>query len=449
MEENKNETSKKLDLNELWSKIKRDRNNGEAVKKSRFSPTWKALTIFIAILILYTIYHVSVGLTETLKTTPTGLVEQSTSIVLEGVIFRDEKPIPTKNKGDIRPYYYDGERVAVDSIVAAVYTKGGNSDVNDKIAELEKSLDILKRSNVKGLLSIVDIEKIQKNIDALYTNMMLAIASGDSLRAVRAEEELLINMNKLKIHRGEVKNYNDEIAKIESELDSLYNSFKGDKEYISADQGGYFYHSCDGYEERLTPEALSTLTPDTLGKLIGETKKNPIVKSDYRCKFVYSNVWRMAVLCDDEEVALLEEGRSYNVVLFDVRERELSFTLEKIGRSEGGKSVLTFTCLDMPEDFDFTRYQSFRLDVSSIEGYRVPKEALVQKKINNERVNGVYILDASIVKYKRIDIIGETDGYYIVAKLDKSKENYVEYLNLNDIIILETSGLYEGQKLTR
>lgn len=386
-EQNNNEKTKKLDLGALWLKIKGDINGEGSTKKPRFSPMWKILTLFTALLILYTVYHVASGLSEALDTTPTGLVEQSTSIVLEGVIFRNEETIATRNKGDMRPYYYDGERVTVDSIVAAVYTKGGNSDVNTRIAELEKRLDILKRSNVKGLLSIVDIERIQKNIDVLYANMMLALSNGDSLRAARAEEELLINMNKLKIYKGEVKNYNSEISSIESELDSLYNSFNGDKEYISADKGGYFYHSCDGYEQRLTDEALAGLTPDSLGQLVEETKKNPIVESDYRCKFVYSNVWRIATLCDDSSVSLLEEGKSYKVVLFDVRERELQFTLESIGRSSGGKTVLVFTCLDMPEDFDFTRYQSFRLDVSSIEGYRVPKEALVQKKINNEKVN--------------------------------------------------------------
>ena len=80
----------------------------------------------------------------------------------------------------------------------------------------------------------------------------------------------------------------------------------------------------------------------------------------------------------------------------------------------------------MPEGFDFTRYQEFRLDVSSIEGYRVPKEAVVNVKDEEtgEKIIGVYILDASLVEFKRIEIIGESDGYYIVSKLDKSKENY-------------------------
>ena len=423
----------------------------ETAKKPRFSPTWKALTIVISLIILYTVYHIFFGLTESVKTTPTGLVQQSTSVILEGVIFREEETISTKNNGDMRPYFYDGERVSVDSCVAAVYTGSGNASANDKIAELEQQLDILKRSNVKGLVSIVDIENIKADIDKLYSSFMLALSDGDNYRAHRIESELLVSMNKLRIYQGEVKNYNDEIAAIEDELDTLYNSFKGDKEYIFADKGGYFYHSCDGYEQALSPDRLAGITLSELKSTVAEVKDKPITNSDYKCKFVYGNTWRMATYCDNATAALLEEGKQYSATLFDIREYELTFTLEKIGESNGEETMLVFSCLNMPDGFDFTRYQSFKLDISSIEGYRVPKEALVSvvDKETGENKVGVYIINASVVYFRRVDIIAESEGYYIVAKLDKSKENYREYLALNDLIVLETKGMFDGKVLTK
>ena len=196
-------------------------------KKPRFSRTWKALTIVIALLILYTVYHIFYGLAESVKTTPAGLVEQSSSIILEGVIFREEEGIITNNKGSLRPYYYDGERVSVNSAVASVYTKGDSSEVNERIDELKEKLDILKKSNITGLVSIVDIEGLKSRVDNLYTTMMLALSDSNPLRAARAKKELLIAMNQLAICEGRVKNYNEDIAQIEAELDKLYNSFKG------------------------------------------------------------------------------------------------------------------------------------------------------------------------------------------------------------------------------
>ena len=420
-------------------------------KKFKFSLAWKALTLVILLLIIYTGYHVFFGLAESIKTTPAGLASQSKSVILEGVIFRDEELISIKNKGDIRPYFSNGEKVSVDSVVAAVYSKSGNSEANEKIAKLEEKLDIMKRSNVKGLVSITDIDRVNAEIEKLYTSLMLSLSQGNNLKASRTEKELLICLNQLKIYEGEIDNYNDEIKSIEAELELLYNSFEGEAEYIFADNGGYIYYSCDGYEQMLNPENLKTLKIDGFNEILSKVKSEPITKTDYRCKFVHGNEWKMATLCDNETVALLEVGKDYSVTVFDIKERNITMTLETIGESDGNSTLLVFSCTTMPDGFDYTRYQSFKLDISTIEGYRVPHEALqriVDKETGEEKIC-VYILNASAVSFRKVDIIAEGNGYYIVAKLDKSKENYQEYLNLNDLIILDTDGMYDGKTLKR
>ena len=420
-------------------------------KKVKFSFAWKALTLVILLLIIYTGYHVIFGLAESVKTTPAGLASQSNSVILEGVIFREEELVSTVNQGDMRPYFSNGERVSIDSAVAAVYTQSGNAEANKKIAELEEKLEIMKRSNVKGLVSIVNIETVNSEIEKLYTAMMLALSQGNNLKVKSIEKELLICLNQLKIYKGEVPNYNDEIAKIEAELDALYNSFEGEKEYVWANNGGYVYYTCDGYEEVLAQSTLESLTLNGFEDILNQVKSEPRIDSAYRCKFVYSNVWKIATLCDNTTVALLEVGKEYDVTIFDIKERQIKMTLEKIGDGNSESTLLVFSCSTMPEGFDYTRYQSFKLDISTIEGYRVPMEALqrvVDEETGEEKI-GVYILNASVVQFRRIEIIAESNGYYIVAKLDKSKENYLEYLNLNDFIILDTDGMYDGKTLKR
>ena len=419
--------------------------------KKKLSFMWKVVTIVILLLIIYTAYHVLFGLSDTVPTTPAGLVEQRNSVILEGVIFREEELVLTQYNGDLRPYFSNGERVSIDSAVAAIYSQSGNADANEKIAELEEKLEIMKRSNVKGLVSIVDIERVNSEIEKLYTNLMLARSNGDNLKARAIEKEYLICLNQLKIYEGKVDNYNSEIKAIEAELDVLYNSFAGEKEYIFAENGGYIYYNCDGYEETLTPKMLENLTINGFCDIIGNVKSEPIISNDYKCKFVYGNEWRIATLCDNATVSLLEIGKEYGATVFDVKERSVMLTLEKIGENNGNQTLLTFSCNTMPEGFDYTRYQSFRLDISSIEGYRVPVEA-VQSKLNEETGEEefyVFILNASVVHVRKIVPISKGNGYYVVEKLDKSKENYYEYLNLNDLIILEPSGMYDGKTLKR
>ena len=78
-------------------------------------------------------------------------------------------------------------------------------------------------------------------------------------------------------------------------------------------------------------------------------------------------------------------------------------------------------------------------------------EALVNviDATTGEEKQGVYILNASVVYFRRVEIIAEDNGYYIVQKIDRSKENYQEYLNLNDSIIIDPDGMYDGKILKK
>ena len=430
---------------------KQNVNEQNNTKKTRFSLAWKLLTVAISLLIIYTAYHVLFGLSESVATTSAGLATQNTSIMLEGVIFRNEEPISTQYQGDMRTYFYNGERVSVDSAVAAVYTEYLGEDVNSKIDEIKDKIEILERSNVKGLVSVVDIENLNAEIDELYTALMLATSNTENYKIAAIEKELTVCLNRMKIYKGEVKNYNTEIEALKTELDLLYNSFRGDMEYVFADKGGYFYHSCDGYENILTYEILTTLTPSSLTDFLEQTKTIPKTNSEYRCKFVYDSTWKLASVCDESTAAMLEEGKEYFITLFDIKKRELAVTLEQISESQSGECILVFSCDTMPEGFDYARYQSFRLDISSIDGYRVPMEALVNviDATTGEEKQGVYILNASVVYFRRVEIIAEDNGYYIVQKIDRSKENYQEYLNLNDSIIIDPDGMYDGKILKK
>ena len=59
------------------------------------------------------------------------------------------------------------------------------------------------------------------------------------------------------------------------------------------------------------------------------------------------------------------------------------------------------------------------------------------------------MLNASVVYFRRVEILAECDGYYIVAECDKSRENYKEYLDLNDLMIVSGEGLYDGKIIER
>lgn len=410
----------------------------------KFSPAWKGGTLIIFFLILYTLYHVFFGLSDSIETTAAGLVRESVSIDLEGIIFRDEKGI----EGNIYPYLNDGERITTGGVVGEKCSSFSIDEL-ERITQLKKDLYILEQSNDKALFSVVDIQQTEKQIDELYTAIMKAISSQNLYKAEKLKEQLLIALNKMEIYKGNIKNYDAQISSIKSELDNIYLSVRANKEYVYAENGGYAYYECDGYENELSLEKLSSLSANELRELTEKIKREPIKNTTLAYKLVFNHTWYLSSVCDKNIASKLREGNNYTVTFFDIKDRQIDMTLEKI-TDNGDKTVLIFSCNVMPQDFEYLRYQEFKIDILGTEGYRVPKDAVQSLKYDNgNQIFGVYILESSVVHFRKIEILSEGDGYYIVSKIDASNEKYKEYLHLNDRIILNTKGMYEGKILKK
>jgi hypothetical protein len=83
--------------------------------------------------------------------------------------------------------------------------------------------------------------------------------------------------------------------------------------------------------------------------------------------------------------------------------------------------------------------------MGALSGYRVPSESL--RTVNGER--GVYILVGNVVEFRRVTVIGEGRGYYIVATYESDAEegsvSKTPYLYINDLIITSGNDLYDGK----
>ena len=419
--------------------------------KKNISPAWIAITVLLSMLILYTVYHVFGNTGGVVKTTPTGFTEQTVYVVLEGVVVREETVLKSNYSDGVKYLVSNGERISADSPVAEVYSSKAAENAYLKISELEEKLYILRRSNDVGVVSVTDIERLETEMSRLYSELVLATSKGELAKAEALEKELLICLNKKKIYDGTVKNYKSEIARLEAEINALYASFGGNKETVSVSEGGYFYHACDGYESMLTPDVLSSIGLVDLKGKISEVKDKPTIENNEIGKMVYDYTWYLASVCDEAVAAALVEGESYEVTLFSERDISVSMTVERLGESDGESRLVVFSCTVMPDGFEFGRYQNIQIKISSVKGYRVPASALceVKDKESGEKIKGVYILNASVVHFRRVEIIAECDGYYIVAECDKSREDHREYLDLNDLIIVSGDDLYDGKIIER
>ena len=90
------------------------------------------------------------------------------------------------------------------------------------------------------------------------------------------------------------------------------------------------------------------------------------------------------------------------------------------------------------------RTQRVQSVVEQITGYRVPIEAV--REYNSEK--GVYILEDSCVEFRRVTVVSQGAGYYIVQTFEQDAiagAGKAEYLKRNDLIITAGRDLYIGK----
>ena len=108
--------------------------------------------------------------------------------------------------------------------------------------------------------------------------------------------------------------------------------------------------------------------------------------------------------------------------------------------------LVVFRSGTTPEDFSFRRMQPIEVVRSSHTGYKVPISAahLV------DGVQGVYVVSKNnMLIFKKIDILLEMDGYYIVAERDVQNDpDYASKLALYDQIVVSGKDLYPGKMIS-
>ena len=163
------------------------------MEKSEKSIYKKILVASLCVLAaVYVIYHIALNLRRDVQLFAVEKYTAQDIQTFTGYIFRDETVLVSYTSG-IRNYrYYDGEKVAANSVVADIY-RFGSEDTAEKIAQLRQQIDILKRStSIAG----TTVAEVQKQIDSLTYRISEKNAAGDTAAAGALADELLVLMAK-------------------------------------------------------------------------------------------------------------------------------------------------------------------------------------------------------------------------------------------------------------
>ncbi|MBE6548201.1 MAG: hypothetical protein E7667_04910 [Ruminococcaceae bacterium] len=417
------------------------------------------VVVLIAAMAIYMVVQLSRNFVNSVSTLRAQQITDTDSLTLKGYVFRDEK-IYSVGDGKVAEFLIDnGEKVNVGKHVANIYSLSSSSKRDDVQAQLNSLTDRIRllENGVSNAKKLSEASAIFDDIDDSYYAFLLAVQNNNYSLADTKEQQFLDAMNTYMVATGRTQEAQSTINALKAEKDALVSSHLSGgcaPLTVEKDQGCYFYSEYDGYEQLFDYSRVMEMTAAEFSALTSAQKQK--YGGGAIGKQVFSPTWYICFEVSDELCDMFVSNSENQTPMVDYTASFLSnnganltLTFEKAvyADAQGNSGFAVFSCKQMPKGFDFARAQNVQIQLSSTTGYRVPTQAVYGE--GQERF--VYVLNGNMVEKRRITVIGNGNGYFIVntfeADYNEGGENTLPYLAINELIITSGRNLYDGKLL--
>lgn len=400
--------------------------------------------IISVIAVIYLGYHFLGSLGNELTTEYALQVTENDTMEFDAYILRNETVVYSNEIGGIGYSYSDGTKIKVGTEIASIY--GGDvaasAAARDQIIAIDREIELLLDSNSIEGLAASDVGTLDSRINSYYMAIRHSAEEEAYSGLTKRRDEFLTLLNKRQVITGRVDSFDSVIEDLRSERDKLTAGLDSVSETVTAPLTGFFYSSLDGYESIFTADKVSTMTTELFDQMINSEPQT--YDSTAIGKIATDFSWYIILETTRDELRYYNEGYNYRVIFPHNNDTELTMKLSDVVSPDGSQRVLLiFSSHEIPEDFSFNRMQPVEIVRSSHTGYKVPISAV---RLADDGRMGVYILIGTTVDFRYVDVILESDGYYIAAPRDPENDpEYYTKLGLYDIIITGGKGLYVGK----
>lgn len=403
-------------------------------------------------IIAYFGYHIWSTFKPDVKTEPITQSTVTKTADADCYIFRSEVPVEANSAGTLIPTLKEGDRVRVRGDAAGVYSSP-DKELVAKINEIDNQLKMLEECAADNTVSLKDASKLDDEMYEIMTQIHQALAGGKVDAANVLRGSLISVANKKDILMGGSSDISVKLSQLRQERQQLVSGLGARKETIYASQSGYYYSECDGYETAFDPAVFENTDYASLKSLVTETSPS---NNGSGGKIVTASKWYAVMFVSRGVGSVMTEGEYRNVTFPYNDSLVLEMKLERLIRGEDGYACIYSSSL-MPEDFEYTRIQPVEISMAEYTGFKI--------RMSDVRIidgiQGVYVLDGSTVKFRKISVITDFEGYYILEtdpeplipeeeeeeEEEEADEGEYRYLKLHDLLIIEGTGLYDGRVL--
>lgn len=389
------------------------------------------LIVLFVVIQFYKVTHIE------LKTQTATISTVYDKVSSEALFIRDESVVEKSPSGVTVACFQDGDKINVKGNVAMQFSSSKAAANYSKYAELTKQIKYYQTLEAQTVGQSADLETINEDIEQKVINYADGLAknrigdTAEDLDSVLVRRQLII---------GEDVNLLSIIENLRDQRNN-YQSYSKPDRYIKTDKSGVFSSYTDGYENLIDYSKAEETTIDGFKSALKAVDKAQNVSNNIG-KLVTSYTWYIQTLVSADTVKNLENGDYVNIVLKD--DTSKSFKAEIVNGAEialGQKETLLVLKLnEMDADIAKLRKAEIEIRRNTYEGIKVPSEAL--HVLDGKK--GVYVLIASQVKFREVNVIYSDDDY-VLAEYDESNEKSI---HLYDKIITQGKDLKDGKVYT-
>lgn len=371
------------------------------------------------------------------------------SVQANGVIIRSEQVLPAQN-GIVELKCGEGEKLGVGQTVAYVYQDSQAQNDRALLEELESQILLLEEVAAAGA-GLESAARLDEDILQSVVELRASVAQQEFSDA----EDQVRDVKRSVLQRSYTYGENITTADLKAQMSALRQEYKlqssqsaGKYSRVTAKAPGIFSGLVDGLEGELTPQTARTLTPSVLeGYLNAGTSHVEAVG-----KLITENRWYFAANLPTEIAEHLELGDQAELRFTGTFHQNVTMRVEAISAPEEGQTTVVFSTDRYLGQTTLLRAQSAELIFDEYSGLRLPKQAVHMEKYTTEeteekpaeeiRTLGVYVLMAGRAEFKPVEIVTETENFYVLRATDDTRS---DALRAGDEVIVRATGLYDGK----
>lgn len=371
------------------------------------------------------------------------VVEQE-KLELKAFLVRDEEYINQKTTGTVVPLIKDGMRVASGDAVARVCASDEDAANVSALLEAKESLARYQEISEQTELNALNMEKLNKTIDASFTELVRTSNSGDFFELSRNIEELENKLASKQILKDGTIDLTAKFNELNSKIQTLESKSINTSDVL-APLSGYYISNLDGYENAMDYNKISDLTVSEAEKLF---EKKPGDVSGQMGKIVGSYKWYLVTVMDSKYSLLMSEGEKMKINMPYYGFKNVDVVVEKISTTQNDKVAVAFSCNMMNETYANMRTEDIELVFKEYTGYKINSSAIRREKDEKgKEVDVVYILRGDIMNARVIDIIYDAGDYVIVSEESKATSGY-RPIKRYDEVIVKGRNLSDGKSIS-